>query len=174
MIKSILSFITLLIFAVSCVSTQQPISQAESSEHAEKPAELISPHLFSTIKRSYCYGTCPVYELRIDLTGEATYYAIKNVELKGVYTGHVSEKWLATLSQKAKEINYIEMKDVYDSPGISDLPSTTTSIVINGKRKTVKRRYGYPSELLAFEVLFDDIIASTSWEKLREPEKEKH
>jgi hypothetical protein len=64
------------------------------------------------------------------------------------------------------------MKAVYDNPGISDLPSTTTSIVINGDHKEVRRRYGYPTELLAFEKLFDKIIASTLWEKLPNAEKE--
>ncbi|MDG1146872.1 MAG: DUF6438 domain-containing protein [Crocinitomicaceae bacterium] len=171
MIKNIFALITILALVFSCVSTKQPISQTESSEPTGQ-TELNSPHLFSTIKRSYCYGTCPVYELRIDVTGEATYYAIKNVALSGVYVGHISKKWLDLLSKKAQEINYIEMQDLYDNPGISDLPATTTSIVINGKRKTVKRRYGSPTELLAFEALFDEIIAATSWEKLAEPEKE--
>ena len=163
--KNIFSLITIIALTASCASTKQSVFQ--ENEAVNKPADL-----FSTIKRSYCYGTCPVYELKIYANGEATYYAIKNVELEGVYTGLVSKKCLYALSQKAKDINYMEMQDVYDNPGISDLPSTTTSIVINGDHKEVRRRYGYPTELLAFEKLFDKIIASTLWEKLPNAEKE--
>ena len=167
MTKNLFSFITIIVLIGSCSTSKNKID----AEMQALNGLTNGTHLFSTIKRSYCYGTCPVYELKIYANGDATYHAIKNVELEGFYSGQVSKKSRGALSQKAKEIKYMEMKDVYDNPGISDLPSTTTSIVINGDHKEVRRRYGYPTELLAFEKLFDEIIALTLWEKLSDAEK---
>jgi hypothetical protein len=167
MTKNLFSFITIIFLIGSCSTSKNKID----AETQALNGLTNRAHLFSMIKRSYCFGTCPVYELKIYANGDATYHGIKNVELKGFYSGQVSKKNRAILSQKAKDINYMEMKDVYDNPGISDLPSTTTSIVINGSLKEVRRRYGYPTELIAFEKLFDEIIASTNWDKLSNIEK---
>ena len=181
MIKNLFSFIAIITIITSCASSKnksnenvesiKTSSKDSKTELAEKPAELGEANLFATIKRGYCYGTCPVYELKIYANGEATYHGIRNVELEGMYSGHISKENLAALTQKAEEINYMNMEDVYDNPGITDLPSTTTSIVIDGERKEVKRRYGYPTELLALEKLFDEIIAGAEWKKIPEPEK---
>ena len=181
MIKNLFSFIAIIALVASCASTKNKSNEnAESikttspdskTELSEKPAELGEANLFATIKRGYCYGTCPVYELKIYTNGDATYHGIRNVELEGMYSGQISKENIAALIQKAEDINYMNMEDVYDNPGITDLPSTTTSIVINGERKEVKRRYGYPTELLALEKLFDEVIAGATWEKIPEPDR---
>lgn len=181
MIKNLFSLIAILALVASCATSKDVSKETTGSikaeapagrtELEEKPAQLEEANLFATIKRGYCYGTCPVYELKIFANGEATYNGIRNVEMEGMHSAQMTKENLASLIQKAKDINYMGMKDVYDNPGITDLPSTTTSIVMNGERKEVKRRYGYPTELLALEKLFDEIIASTRWEKIPEPEK---
>ncbi len=179
--KNLFSLIAILALVTSCATSKNKANDnAESikttspeskSELAEKPAELDEANLFATIKRGYCYGTCPVYELKIYSNGDATYHGIRNVELEGMHSGHISKENIAALIQKAKDINYLNMEDVYDNPGITDLPSTTTSIVIDGEHKEVKRRYGYPTELLALEKLFDEIIAGVEWKKIPEPDR---
>lgn len=181
MIKNLFSFIAMIALVASCATSKNKSQETSDSAKAEaptskvqldeKPAKLEEANLFATIKRGYCYGTCPVYELKIYMNGEATYNGIRNVEMEGMHSAQMTKENLASLLQKAKDISYMSMKDVYDNPGITDLPSTTTSIVMNGERKEVKRRYGYPTELLALEKLFDEIIASTRWEKIPEPEK---
>ncbi len=41
-----------------------------------------------------------------------------------------------------------------------DLLTTTTTIVIGGKRKSVRKRIDYPRSILAFEKVFDDLLES--------------
>ena len=61
----------------------------------------------------------------------------------------------------------MNLEDVYDSP-ITDIPGTRTSIVIEGVRKEVYRRYQYPKRILKFEELFDNVMKSAKWEKVVE------
>jgi len=128
--------------------------------------------LFSSIKREYCYGNCPVYELRIFKNGDAIYHGIGNVELQGWYYSKLDNTDLDKLREKAREINYIDLDSTYYHPQGVDAPYTTTSILINKTFKKVRRQLKYPPKLLSFERVFDEIIESTNWEKTTEPDKE--
>lgn len=119
--------------------------------------------LFASIEKSYCFGKCPVFTLHIYNSGYAVYNGTANVNLMGRHTSTLTREQMISLIDKANEINYFELKDVYDNEGVTDLPSATTSIVINGQRKAVKRRYDYPKSILTFEAAFDDIIKRLRW-----------
>ena len=73
-----------------------------------------------------------------------------------------------TFSDMAKQIDYMNLSDEYDNRYVSDLPETNTSIVIDGKRKTVRKRYDYPRSILAFEKLFMKLLDEVKWEKVPE------
>lgn len=183
MIKHIISLVALVTIFASCANskkatessdikeTTEEVAQDGKTELLENVSKLSEDNIFATMKRGYCYGTCPVFELKIYNNGTATLNAIAHLELEGMYTAQLSKEEVSAFAQKAKDIKYMEMEDVYDNPGISDLPSTTTSIVLNGVKKQVVKRYGYPIELKAFEKLFDALLESETWVKIPGPEK---
>lgn len=147
----------------SCANSKKVSENAISNEYsAFKPAEK-GDSLFASIERSYCFGTCPVYTFKINLNGTATYEGTRNVKNIGTYSSKVSPAEMSELIKIAKSINYMSFKDKYDSESITDLPSTTTSIVIDGKRKEVMRRYQYPQEIKTLEEAFDQLIDSLNW-----------
>lgn len=119
--------------------------------------------LFASIAKSYCFGKCPVFTLHIYNSGYAVYNGTANVNLMGRHTTRLTKEQMVYLIDKANEINYFELKDVYDNEGVTDIPSTTTSIVINGQRKSVKKRFDFPKSLLTFEAAFDDLIKRLRW-----------
>ena len=119
--------------------------------------------LFASIRKGYCYGRCPVYELEIYNSGFVHYNGIANMELLGEHTSRLSTDQMLAFLDKANEISYFELNDEYDNPGISDLPETTTSLVMGGKRKSVRRRHGYPNSIIAFEDQFNGLLTSLTW-----------
>lgn len=183
MLKNIISIIAVIAIFTSCANSKQAtessdiketteeVTQDSKTELIEDATKLSEESVFATIKRGYCYGTCPVFELKIYNNGTAILNAIANLELTGMHSTQLTKEEMVAFAQKAKDIKYMEMEDVYDNPGISDLPSTTTSIVLNGVRKQVVKRYGYPIELRAFEKLFDSLLETKTWVKIPEPEK---
>ena len=178
MTKYTLSILTSLALLVSCANSKEvneksdDISAEEVGEtHAHDNNESQSnfenissdDSLFASIKRGFCFGTCPVYELKIYNSGFIVYNGTANVKMKGVHTTKITKDQMLTFVEKANAIGFMQMENEYDDPGVTDLPEMTTSIVINGERKTVRRRVGFPREILAFEKMFDALLESEDW-----------
>lgn len=165
-----------LLFLFSC-STSKDISDLNtdlSPQEIENKAEffketqfaLLSEEdsLFASINKGFCFGTCPVYTINIYKSGFVTYNGTHNVDLKGEYSTMISYEKMLKFIEIAKRIEYMNMKDVYDNEGVTDLPSTTTSIVLNGKRKTVRRRFDFPPAIKVYEKVFEEMLSSENWE----------
>ena len=151
------------VLTFSCANSKKMSENAVSNEYSVfKPAEK-DDSLFASINRSYCFGTCPVYTFTINNDGKASYVGTRNVKNIGEYSSKVTPAQMNALIEVAKSINYMSFEDEYDNKSITDLPSTTTSIVIDGKRKEVMRRYQYPKEIKTLEEAFDQLIESLDW-----------
>lgn len=136
----------------------------QGSEHKAFFEDLAEgDSLFASIKKGYCFGTCPVFEMKIYNSGFITYEGTANVELMGKHTGWATKEQMLVFFDKANETGYFLLEDEYDNPGVSDLPATTTSLVMAGKRKTVRRRYGYPQTVVVFEKTFDQLVREINW-----------
>ena len=124
--------------------------------------------LFARIAKGACFGNCPTYRMHIYTTGTAVLKAVRGIEKKGLYKSLLTHEQMNEFLLKAKEIRYTEMNDVYDNKSVTDLPMVATSIVIDGERKEVKRRYEYPKEILELEKLFDNLLDKIIWEKIQD------
>ncbi|MCT4582905.1 MAG: DUF6438 domain-containing protein [Flavobacteriales bacterium] len=125
-----------------------------------------SDSLFASIERSPCFGQCPVYSMQIYNSGWVNYKGKNFVQRTGEFTLQLSSSQMLAFVNKAKAIQYLEMDDSYDNPSVTDVASATTSIVLNGTRKKVYRRFGFPKELIEFEQLFDDLLNSDQWKEV--------
>lgn len=161
---------------ISCSTQKEVANQTISEKSDEKPEvgttentetndPITNDTLFAKIERGACFGTCPIYVLEIYKSGYAVYTGKRFTEKTGIFEAQVTADEMKQLLQKAEDIKFAEMNDVYDGK-VTDLPSTTTSIVINGKLKTVYRRYNFPREILKFEELFDALIEAHEWTKI--------
>lgn len=158
---ALFSILTMLYFvANSCASKKNATANVTPESQMEN-----SDSLFASLERGYCFGKCPVYKLEIYKSGYAVYEGKANTDMLGVFSTHFTKQQLNSLTAVANEINYSSLDDKYDGQ-ITDLPNNTTSIVINGKRKQVLRRYNYPPSILTFENQFDELVKEAKWNKL--------
>jgi hypothetical protein len=120
----------------------------------------------ATINKSYCFGKCPVYDMVIFANGNIKLKAIDNLELKnGDYTSTVSQNTLEAIYNKALEINYFKLNDVYTNEYIQDVPTTTTSL-FNKETKALKRienTWEAPRELKLFEEELHRLVTELKW-----------
>lgn len=116
-----------------------------------------------TLERTTCFGSCPAYTVTLRSDGTIIYEGRKFVEMTGTYKGQVYN--FDRLAQLISSINYFNLKDRY-AASVSDLPSAITSVVQNGKRKTV-RDYGGagPIELWGVEMAIDGMLKNAKLEK---------
>lgn len=144
------------------VDMQQP---NEGQEHLIRSKKNIPDSLVARIQRTACFGRCPIYTISLYNSGFATYRGQKWVENEGFYGAYVGLNVLKTLQSMAKEINFLELQDIYDSNGVTDLPSTITTIRINDHVKVVVNRFEAPEKLIKFEKLFDSLFKDVKWDK---------
>ncbi len=137
--------------------------------HALPKATLVHPLPKTTIteitlERTACYGTCPIYKVILESNGTATYIGMQFVERKGTYKAYISGfEQLAKIIEARK---YFSFSASYTEP-VTDLPSAITSVVRNGKRKTINNYANSgPIELWEIETLIDGLIANARWEKV--------
>ena len=124
--------------------------------------------LFASIRKGYCFGTCPVYVMKIYNSGYVKLEGKANIEKVGVYSTKLTYDQMKTFADFARRMNYMELDDVYDNIHISDLPETNTSIVLDGKRKSIKRRYNFPQSIVTFEKMFASLLETEKWDVIKE------
>lgn len=163
--KSVLFFsllATSFLVNYSC-SSKKTATASEISNNNSKGKTDNADSLFASLDRGYCFGACSVYKVEIYQSGYAVYTGKANTDMVGTFTSHFSKEQLNSLINVALEINYFSLDDVYDNAGVTDLPSHTSSIVIDGKRKEVMRRYNFPQSIVAFEKHIDALVAENEW-----------
>jgi hypothetical protein len=121
-----------------------------------------SPNMTITLDRSVCYGNCPAYSLSVYGNGSVNYGGKSFVAVKRNQVSTVSQEDVQTLLDKANEIGYFGLKDKYTAP-LPDLPTTITSITIEGVKKRIVDYAGAPDGLKAFEEMIDQISGSAKW-----------
>lgn len=176
-----LSYILPILFVVSLVSckptetvtkettnTTTDIVQEETdsvsnnTEVETTPSDSNKREFFASIERSPCFGKCQAYKMTIYTDGFVEYEGFSSVDMIGKYTTTVGSKTLKAFRSQAIAIGFMEMKDKYDGM-VTDLPSATTAIVVDGVKKEVYRRFDYPKRILTFEKYFDDLLSSQKW-----------
>ena len=84
------------------------------------------------------------------------------VKVEGEQTGEISDEKVRELVDSFYEAGYFSINDEYTAQ-ITDLPTTTTSLTIDGKRKQVVNYFNAPEELEALENKIDEISNSQQW-----------
>jgi hypothetical protein len=126
--------IGLLLFVLSACS---PSVYRELAETDQNQVEL-------SIRRTECFGQCPVYSARFDLSAAKVFYQGERfVATMGIREEPLSEDQVTEIIKKIEAVRYAELEDVYD----------------HGKRiKQVVHRTEAPEGLSSLEKLLDNVL----------------
>ena len=138
-----------------------------SKKGTEIKIKEIKKELIISLERTPCYGTCPIYKIKIFSDGSAFYHGERFVEKIGNYEFSVSKETLNYILKKADEIGFFELEDKYTA-NITDLPKTITFIKNGKHKKRVVDYYGAPKTLKEFESLVDGCIDYRRMKKLQD------
>ena len=139
-----------------------------SSDRSAMAQHKLDSEIIITIEREACFGSCPVYSAQIYADGTVVYDGEEFVKVKGKKQHIISRENLKKIIQAFEQIKYFSLKDKYASAengmkGPTDLPTTTTSIFLNGKRKKVVNYFGAPKELDELENTIDKIAGLSEY-----------
>jgi len=125
------------------------------------------------LDRTVCYGTCPSYKLTIKADGSVVFEGREFVKQKGIVKSQISQEQLrALLVEFGQNKILLFTRQVYKRGRwlrsvATDNPTTTTSILINGKSKKVQHYHGCRGsrvleDLTKFENKIDEIVIPIS------------
>lgn len=133
-----------------------------------------------TLERGVCFGSCSEYKLTVSADGSVLFEGYYQVKKEGTIKSKISLKKVRQLIKAFAKADYFNLKDEYASkedgcPDVwTDQPFVTTSIITDGKSKSIKHYYGckgndkspiYPKELTELENKIDKIVGIRQWIK---------
>lgn len=142
--------------------------KAASSKEAPRPANL-----YLRIERTPCYGRCPTDKVELFPDGKVRYEGQRFVPRLGVYTRQLSPQEQAEVEKTLREAHFEAYADLYDNPGISDLPSLILAYRLDGQEKQITCRTGCPPELPEkIEKLRELLVEKGSFQMEKGPDQE--
>lgn len=130
---------------------------------------LAQPRLVLMLKRTGCFGTCPVFEAKVFSDGRAIYDGLRHVAQIGLFEASVDSAWIQHVFERAKEINYWDFYEAYPSGGepIPDLPTTITQLRLGETEKTIRNNFDPPKALVDFEHWLEIELQKLDWKKIK-------
>ncbi|MGB3545879.1 MAG: DUF6438 domain-containing protein [Saprospiraceae bacterium] len=149
--------------ASSAAAEGAPTAQASMTMRAtERPAEPMA-----TLRRTSCYGDCPVFTLSVYPDGALRYEGKRNVEMEGTYVGKTDDAMVKSLGRFATTSRYFTFKNRYpaEDEWTADLPMVVTTMNYNGFENEVQHQFGGPEALTELEQRLEELIKKTVWTK---------
>lgn len=124
-----------------------------------------------TLRRTNCFGTCPVYSVEIFATGRIKYTGSQFVQITGEKTAVMSKEDVEKLVRDFLRIGYFSLQASYETHKnpdgtremISDLPTTYTLLRIGKREKSVKDYAFAPKALIDLEWEIDRVADTHRW-----------
>ena len=132
---------------------------------AQQPEPLV------TLRRTSCYGRCPVYSVEIYADGFIRYVGINFVQYTGEHRAVVPQEVVGNLVAYILKADYFALRDSYetykDRKGrtwiITDLPTVVTSLRVGTAKKTVRDYAFAPRRLCELEDEIDRVANTKRW-----------
>jgi hypothetical protein len=135
------------------------------------PGFAQEPEPVITLRRTGCYGTCPVYSLEIFENGFIRYVGTNFVQSVGERRAVIQHEAVEDLVALFLRADYFALKDEYETcrapdgatQFITDLPTTYTSLRIGTKKKSVTNYACAPERLTDLERAIDKVSNTHRW-----------
>lgn len=119
-----------------------------------------------TLERTTCFGSCPAYRVEIGGDGSVAYQGRSYVVVTGEHHDHISKDSLAQILEAFRKADYFSLGDKYIC-GVTDSPTTTTSISFDGQQKSVidyvGEEIGMPHAVVEVEETIDRVAGTARW-----------
>lgn len=111
--------------------------------------------LIATIKKTPCFGKCPVYEIELYSDGKVNYKGKMHVDKMGVWEAKMLAQESLDIVNEITEMGFFDLEKEYPIGGrtITDLPSTITYVNNFSKSLTVTNNHHAPRNLNQIEKL---------------------
>lgn len=124
------------------------IAAAQAAAPARNPA--------ISMQRTPCFGTCPVYTVRIFDDGLVEYTGTRFVKVAGDQSWRIEPAAVRALFADIDKAGFFEMRDEYTAP-VTDHATTYVTVQSGARRKSVTDYFNAPPALKEIEQRIDDV-----------------
>lgn len=148
--------------------TNEQKSKKESSKYAAAESKDMESPKFAelilvSLSKTPCFGACPSFNFTVFANGTAQYDGLSNVARLGKYKAKINKEDVNQLLNEASAVGYFSLKDKYDSEFVSDVPSATTYLNLEGKEKKVICRYECDDRIKKVNKMIEVLIEKIKW-----------
>lgn len=136
----------------SCKSTKKSVDAASLQEST----------LVISMKKTACYGTCPVYEIQIYGDLSVKLKGEQHIDLIGDFESSISQERLDQLKEKFREADFFSFEEKYWE-AYTDLPTTYVYFNDDGKELQVMDYVGAPDSLKDLEKEVGMLLEELDW-----------
>lgn len=142
-----------------------PASSAAKNDHQPAPNKRVK---VASLRRTPCFGSCPVFAVEVWSDGQVTWQGEKNVARLGAYTAHVPAAWIAELMQEAEQSGFFQLANHYPTNGrpVPDLPETILTLRRGNAEHHVTDNADAPLGLLRFERYWQEKLEMLTWKRV--------
>jgi hypothetical protein len=119
---------------------------------------------FIEMSKTPCFGSCPVYSVKIDGKGNVSYNGEKNVKLEGQHEMNFPPDHVNDVFKAFAEGNFWEYKEEY-TDNIADLSTTYITFSHDGQTKKITDYYGAPQSLKDLEKKVENLLETLVWQE---------
>lgn len=133
--------------------------------------EVRTRGIVASLKKTPCYGKCPVYEIKFTENQYVLWRGYENTERIGYFEAKLPGKVLEQIKQKVRQENLFELEDFYPQQGefLDDYPAVITHIYSpEGLEQRTVHVYDAPRGLKEFEDLLIESIKNLQWTEIVE------
>ena len=134
------------------------------TKRAVPSGDELASKLIIEVKRSPCYGDCPVYDFRVYSNSFAELDAQKNTNWVGAYSARLSTGKMSGIKKMFQKSEFFTLEDSYSSPA-TDLPTTEIYYKHKGQEKTIKVYGDGPEQLKTLIEGIVETVDDIEWKR---------
>lgn len=161
-----------LIYSIILLSSGLLFASCKSNESI---TSITEDELRFSMSKGMCFGTCPVFELKIYQGGYATYLGKQHTDRVGLYEKKLSKEDFRNIEKAFSKLNFNAFPDQFKS-NIPDLPMIKIGYHNGEKFRVVSGKEDRPEDLMQAQFQLEKIADNKNWtfvKGLKEVNKDK-
>jgi hypothetical protein len=134
-----------------------------TAEMAQPPTASLASDDYVELQRSRCFGSCPVYSVRVRADGQVSWDGKEYVRVMGEATDQIAPEAAKNLIDKFRAAGFWSLCDSY-TRAVTDVPTAITVVHLGNTQKSVSDRAdGAPDWLRELDLAIDTLADTHRW-----------
>jgi len=158
-------FFTFILMSLLACKSKETIKSTDT-QNAVRSIQLDD---FISLDRTGCFGSCPIYQLKVFRDGSVQYFGRKFVDNEGIFKAQLNKQQVNDLFAKIDALIWEDFPEQYPMDNV-DFPQFKVEVKLGEMQKSIRGNTNADKDLLKLTQYLDDVFDTLSLEKITENE----